>query len=78
MHGRVVSLVEPLARSEQRGVRHLGIGRRGDRPAQRHSVETVDDWREIGLAGGDAELGDVRYPCLVRAVGAEVVLSPLV
>lgn len=74
----VVSPAEPPARAEQRRVRHLGVGRRGDRPARRHAVEAVHDRRQVRLAGGDAELGRVGYPELVRLVRAEAVPAPVV
>ena len=74
----MVALAEPLARAVQRRVGHLGVGRRGDRPAQRHAVEAVHDGREVHLAGGDAELGHVGDPQLVGLAGMEVVPAPLV
>lgn len=53
MHGRVVALVEPLTRSEQRGVCHLGIWRSGNCPAHNRAVEAVEDGAEIQLASRD-------------------------
>lgn len=73
-----VSPAEPPARAERRRVGHPGVGRRGDRPARRHAVEAVHDGRGMRLAGGDAELGRVGYPELVRLVRAEVTPAPLV
>lgn len=62
MHHRAVAVGELPARAEQRRVGHPGVGGRRDRPADRHAVVAVDDWREVDLAGGDAELGDVGHP----------------
>lgn len=74
----MVSLAEPLARAERRRVGHLGVGRGRYRPARRHAVEAVHDGRQVRLAGGDAELGRVGYPELVRLVRAEAVPAPVV
>ena len=70
----------PLA-GRERGARGLQArvreGRRGPgaaRPGDGAPVEAVDDGAEVGpLAGGEAELGDVGDPQLVRRGGGEVV-----
>ena len=74
----MVPFAKPPARADQGRVRHLGVGRRGDRPAQRHAAGAVRDGREARLAGGDAELGHVGDPQLVGLASMEVVPAPLV
>ena len=41
-------------------------------PADDQAVEAVDDGREVHLAGGDLELGDVSQPFLVGGCSLEV------
>ena len=44
-------------------------------PADDQAVEAVDDGREVHLAGGDLELGDVSQPLLVRRGCLEVAID---
>ena len=68
----MLALGQRRARRPQARVRQLGGGARPDRPSRQEAVEAVQDRREVDLAGGDLELGDVGEPQLIGRVGVEV------
>ena len=59
MHHRpIASCSELLDRGVQHRVDQLGVRPRADRPADNHSIETIDHGRQIHLASRDLELRD--------------------
>lgn len=56
----------------QHGVDQLSVRTGSAGPADHHSIEAVDDGREVHLASRDLELRDVREPFLVGDRGLEV------
>ena len=69
---RTLAVPERGARLAQHPVGQLGVRPGADRPGHRHPVMAVDHRRQVRLARGDAELGDVRDPQAVRRLGVEV------
>ncbi len=48
---------------------------RSNGPANDQAIEAAHDGREVHLAGGDLELGDVGEPLLIRRCGVEVTID---
>ena len=59
----------------QHRVDQLGVRTGPNGPADDHSIEAVDDGREVHLASRDLELRDVREPFLVGDRGLEVAVD---
>ena len=60
------------ARVGEHAVGQCRVRARADRPCHRHAVVAVDHGRQVGLAGRNRELREVRDPQHVRPLGVEV------
>ena len=69
---RLLAVLERGAGVGEHAVGQVRIRARADRPRDGKPVVAVDDRRQVGLARGNRELGQVRDPQPVRRLGVEV------
>jgi hypothetical protein len=63
---------ERIDRIFQHGVHQFCTRQCSYRLAHNFAIKTVDDWRQIDLAGQKLELGNIRQPLLIWPAGAKI------